>query len=222
MNTKNNKQQKYISMITPVGKVAFPFVFKSKFNSLSGKEEYEITLIFKNKEDAKKIHQQVKQASLNKWRKIPQGFNSPLKDGNTLFNKDPEKYKMFKDTYFIKAKTPHHIEVVDRQNNEIFDETDFYAGCYSRILVTLSPYHQSGNIGVTLYLNAVQKIDEGKKISSHIGAEVFAQEECHDFEKFADDEYDDFSSSNSVDEFLFFPMKIQTTMIFHSNIFFYE
>ena len=50
----------------------------------------------------------------------------------------------------------------NHKRRPIEDKEEVYGGCWGRVNVTPGSYSTSGNWGVTLYLNAVQKVKDGE------------------------------------------------------------
>jgi len=54
--------------------------------------------------------------------------------------------------------------VVDPSNNDIFDQTQFYSGCYARATFHVYAYNNKGNAGVSLDLHNIQKTRDGEPL----------------------------------------------------------
>ena len=79
-----------------------------------------------------------------------------------------KKYPEHAGHWFINASSDPRRkkpEAVDRGRFQILDPNDLYSGCYGRISVGLYPFSKSGNDGVGIGLNNVQKLREGERLA---------------------------------------------------------
>jgi hypothetical protein len=99
-----------------------------------------------------------------KWAsKFLASMKLPLRDGDT--ERDTEKSPEFKGHYFINANTYTKPGVVDANMQEIIDPSELYSGCYGRISIVPAAFNTDGNKGIKFYLNNVQKLADGEKLS---------------------------------------------------------
>lgn len=114
-----------------------------------------------------------------KWNgKIPSNYASPLRDGD---ESDQEGYA---GCYYLSAKNGNRKpQVKDLDMEDIFDESEVYAGCYVRASITFFAYNKSGN-GVGCLLNHIQKLEDGPSL----GGDVSSAED--DFDDDAEDDDD--------------------------------
>lgn len=155
-------------VVTPKGLVCFPDVFVPK--EYNGKSKYNLTLIFEEGEDLKKIEKLIEETgteAFGKWS--PKTMTSSLKDGDT---KDEEKYPLFQGKMFISASSNFQPQLIDMAREPILDESEFYAGCYARASVTAYAWTFNGKKGVSLNLCNVQKMADGKALGSSRKAAV--------------------------------------------------
>ena len=124
-----------------------------------------------------------KELGKSKWGgKAPANLKLPLRDGDEE-RPDQEEYK---GHYFFNASSKQKPGVVDRQLNEILDSTEVYSGCYVRVSVNFYPFSVSGNKGIAVGLNHIQKLEDGDYLGGRSRAE-------DDFEALEDDgEEEDF------------------------------
>jgi hypothetical protein len=90
---------------------------------------------------------------------IPKGLKGGLRDGDE--ERDDEAYA---GCYFINANSAQKPEVVDVNREQLFDQTDFYSGCYGRASITFYPYNAQGSKGIACGLNNLQKLEDGEKL----------------------------------------------------------
>ena len=102
----------------------------------------------------------------------------PLRDGDEERDDDPA----YEGMLFFNASSKNKPTIVDKNRKEIFDDDDFYSGCWGRVSVNFYPFNTSGNKGVAAGLNNLQKLKDDERLSGGLSAE----------EDFDDDfDYDD-------------------------------
>lgn len=118
----------------------------------------------------------------SKWKgKKPANLKLPLRDGD---EERPED-EAFKGCYFLNTNASRQPGVVDRDLNPILDKDELYSGCYCRFSINFYPFDKSGNRGVAVGLNNVQKLADGDRLSGGSRAE-------DDFDDdYTDDDLDD-------------------------------
>ena len=110
-------------------------------------------------------------------RKMP-NFKWPLRDGDTEREDDP----VYANSYFINATSTIKPGIIDRNNQEIIDETEFYSGCYGKASINFYAFNTSGNRGIACGLNNLQKIRDGEPLGGKSRAEDdFNDDEDSDF-----------------------------------------
>lgn len=151
------------------GKVRFSYahVFEPQTAPGSDKAQYSVSVLIpkSDKETLAKIKSALEAAKesgrTSKWGgKVPAKLHNPLRDGDEERGDDPS----YVGHYFINAKSNNKPGVVDRQLNEIIDRTEFYSGCYGRASITFFPFASSGNNGIGVGLNHVQKTQDGEPL----------------------------------------------------------
>ena len=104
-----------------------------------------------------------------KWKgKRPPNLKLPLRDGDTERPDDEN----FAGCYFLNANAKNRPGVVDLNLNPILDTTEVYSGCYCRFAISFYPFSASGNNGVAVGLNNVQKVADGTPLGGRNRAEV--------------------------------------------------
>ncbi len=160
-------------MTTPTGRVSFPYVFEKAKAMDAGKEgKYEVTLYIPKSEDISKLRANIekvaKEAFGTKFQSLDKLKHPPIKDGDDKDPSDPAY-----GHWIIRAKSSKRPVVVDGSRTPIESKEEVYGGCFGRINVTPASYSIPTGWGVTLYLNAVQKVKEGERFG---GASVSAEE----------------------------------------------
>lgn len=193
--------------ITPVGTAMFVYLFHRKtWDRNKGRDrdddndersskknsngEYSMVLVFDKDTNLKALKRICLAAARKKWgdEKGEKLFKSgklqlPFRDGEE-YEQHGEPFD--EDHIFIRAKSNNRPGVVDQRREDIEDEFDVYAGMKARMSVYAHPYETSGNKGVTLLLNNVQKCGDGERLSGRGNAE----DDFDDGQDFDDDEDD--------------------------------
>jgi hypothetical protein len=151
---------------TPKFRVSFPHVFNPQISEDTGKESYNLVMLFDAKEDLSEMKAIVKEAIKEKFgNKVPKNLQLPFKDGNE------KEYDGYQDTIYASAKSKSRPGIVDGQLNPIIDENEFYAGCYARAKVTAYGWSYMGKNGISFGLQNLQKINDGEPFSGKVRAE---------------------------------------------------
>lgn len=109
--------------------------------------------------------------------KVPKNLKNPLRDGDDE-RPDDETYE---GMMFINANSTRKPGLVDADLNPILDKDEFYSGCYGRASVNFFAFNVSGNKGIAVGLNNLQKLEDGPRLSGGSSAE-------EDFGDFEDDD----------------------------------
>jgi hypothetical protein len=180
-------------VVTPVGRVSFPKVFKAEaFEDQAPK--FSCAVLLKKKSDEQKddavlkdIRRAVLAAKVKQWGEDktnwPGKILSPISDGD-----DKEDLDGYAGMWVISASNRHRPEVVDGDMNLITEESDeFYAGCFARFALRAYAWEFKGKTGkvikrgVSLSLESIQKHAEGERFSGRQKAEdVFDRVESGD------------------------------------------
>jgi hypothetical protein len=112
----------------------------------------------------------IEQGIEKKWGgKKPAKLKLPLRDGDEE-RPDDEAYA---GKWFFSAKSKTKPGIVDKERQEILDETELVSGDYGRIHISVYPYEQKG---VAIALNHVQLLKKGEPL----GAAKQSAEEAFD------------------------------------------
>ena len=178
MRSSNRRKKKMSSvfgekMTTPTGRVSFPYVFEKAKSLEAGKEgKYEITLYIPKSEDISKLRANLekvaKEAFGAKFQSLEKLKHPPIKDGDDKDPSDPAY-----GHWIVRAKSAKRPVVVDGARSPIESKDALYGGCFGRINITPASYAIPTGWGVTLYLNAVQKVKDGERFG---GGGVSAEE----------------------------------------------
>lgn len=154
---------------TPVGLISYPVLFgNGKLNSLNGKNEYSVDILFPKNTDLSVIKAEIDRAIEAKWgSKAPKGLRNPIKDGDgTKQNGEPFAPE-YKGHYFVTLKNTRRPGVMSADGvTPITDEGEIYGGCYGRAIFNAFAYDQPANKGVSLSLIHFQKAKDGEPFGS--------------------------------------------------------
>ena len=106
----------------------------------------------------------------------------PLRDGDQE-RPDDEAYK---GHWFVNANSNTAPGVVDINRESIIDTKEIYSGVYARVCLSAYSFNSSGNKGIALGLQSVQKVKDGEPLGGHSKPE----EDFND--DFTSDDNDDF------------------------------
>jgi hypothetical protein len=167
------------SVMTPKFRVSYPSVFKPRRNNLSQKDEYSVQALFAKGQDLTELKKAVQAEVEKKWgtdrSKWPKNLKLPFKDqGDREKEVDgkmilPDGYE--KGAVYLNLKSTRQPGLVDQKKQDILDETQFYAGCYARAVVSVFAFDKSGSRGVSLGLEHLQKMADGEPFSGRPSAE---------------------------------------------------
>lgn len=151
------------------GKVRFSYVnvFEAKLAPGATKPKYSIQLLI-DKGDTLTLSRckaaiaaAIEEGKSKLWGgKKPANLKLPIRDG------DEEKPELedYENMYFMNCSSANKPGVVDSTMDEIYDSTELYSGCYGRVTINFYPFSISGNRGVAVGLNNVQKLDDGERL----------------------------------------------------------
>ncbi len=159
-------------VITPLGRVSFPQVFKAKaFRDQEAK--FSMTLIFEATTDLTAMKTAVLNAGIEKWgedrKKWPSGLKLPFKKGDDKADKvgyGPGKI-------YISATSKTQPGLVNAQNQPILNQGDFYAGCWARAELIAFAYDikDIGSRGISFSLQNIRKERDDTPFSGKKSAE---------------------------------------------------
>jgi len=122
--------------------------------------------------------------------KVPENWRTHPKWTNTLHDGDEdadlETNPEYAGHWFISISSNQNYKpgIVDRQKNEILDQSEVYSGCYARVTMVAFAFNTQGNKGVSFGLRNVQKLRDGEPFGGGSRAE-------DDFDALDDEDGDD-------------------------------
>lgn len=157
------------------GKVRFSYanVFQPKAAMEGATPKYSISIIIpkSDKEGVAKLQKafdDCKNANAAYFGgNVPKNLKGGLRDGDE--EKDDPAYA---GSYFINANSVQRPDIVDANRETLFDQSEFYSGCYGRASLTFYPYNAQGSKGIACGLNNLQKLEDGEKLGGGTSAAV--------------------------------------------------
>lgn len=148
----------------PKARLAFPALFKARaFDEDGGKEKFEATLLFEKSTDLSALKKAVKAAAVDKWgkdqTKWPKKMKIPFRDGDEFGD-----LAGYPGTVFVRTSSIFPPQVIDKYGEDITDQKEIYAGCYVKARLNAFAYEQKGNVGVSLGVQAIQKVGDGERL----------------------------------------------------------
>ena len=168
--TIKNVRFSYCTLTTP----------RAPFGNPAGDPVYStVVLIPKTNTEAKAaldaaIEKVKAQGVSTKWGGILPGMLSlPIHDGDGMKPRGGAYGPECKGMWVINAKSKNRPFIVDRNVQEIIDPAQIYSGMWGNVSLSLFAYSNSGNNGISVGLNGVQKIRDDEALG---GAGVTAQD----------------------------------------------
>ena len=167
----NNENASVTKVIVPC---RFSYLHCWEPNAINGGDlKYSVSAIIpKSDTDTiakiKRAIEQAKQDSVSKWGgKVPANLKLPLRDGDI----DRPEDEAYADSYFFNANSRQAPQVVDKNVQPIFDQSEVYSGCYGRISVNFYGFNNNGNRGIAAGLGNIQKLRDGESLGGRSNAE---------------------------------------------------
>lgn len=108
-----------------------------------------------------------KEAQTDKWNgKQPKNWFNPLQDGDEPNRDGEDRGEAYEGHWFINAKSRTKPGVVDAHLQPIMDSDEFYSGCYGNVSISFAGFDNSGNKGISAFLNNVMKTKDGEPLGA--------------------------------------------------------
>ena len=90
-------------------------------------------------------------------------IDSPVHDGDVEKEGDPT----YKGMYYLNAKAnpDRPPKIVDKDRNDIVDQSEVYSGCWVQAVLTFFSYNANGHKGIGVGLAAIRKIKDGPSLA---------------------------------------------------------
>lgn len=151
------------------GKVRFSYahVFEPSAINEGDDKKYSVSILVPKKDlqtlaRIKNAIEAATQEGKGKWNgKIPTVLKLPLRDGDAE-RPDDEAYE---GMMFLNASSKNRPGIVDENTDPVMSKDDFYSGCFGRASVNFYAFNVSGNKGIAVGLNNLQKLEDGDRLS---------------------------------------------------------
>lgn len=106
-----------------------------------------------------------------KWNGVmPPKIESPIYDGDGVRPNGEPFGAECKGHWVFTAGNKNPVSIVDINQNPIVNANDVYSGMYARVCVSFYAYNFTGKRGIGCGLEAVQKLEDGEPLGSHVSA----------------------------------------------------
>jgi hypothetical protein len=166
-------------VITGKVRLSFPYLFTPRpADGDDGKEKYSVMLLIPKSDKATiaKLREAEREAaeigkSTKFGGKIPANLPSIIKDGDE--DGTAEDYPERKGMLYMTVSSDPKFKpgVIDKNKQEIMDQSEVYSGVYGRASITAFPYNYQGKKGLTFGLNNVQIYGYGDSLAGGVAAE---------------------------------------------------
>ena len=155
-----------VQVTTDVFRISFPHLFKAHApQGSTNPPKYSCDMLFTDKASLAKIEKACAEVMTEKFgsdkTKWPKSKNQVIKDGN-----EKENITGYEGTKYITARSDRRPTVVDRNKQEILDESQIYAGSYCRAQISVYWFEKPTNKGIAIGLNAVQFVKDGPRFGA--------------------------------------------------------
>lgn len=163
----SEKQKSATRVVTSKVRFCYVHAFEPTAMDEKSDKKYSITVLVpkRDKKMVERLEGAVK-AALEEGKtklggKIPATWKNPLRDGDEERPDD----ETFEGVIFFNANSARKPGVVDENLDPIIDKDEFYSGCYGRASINFYAFNTSGNKGVAVGLNNLQKLEDGERLS---------------------------------------------------------
>lgn len=155
------------NIITPEFRAAFVGLFKATApkDNPNGAKKYSMRAVFMPDADLSALKEQAKLAAEEKWGqgKVPKTIRSPFRYNEELENPIPGVPDDAVVMTFS-ANEDRRPGVVDKNLQDIIDDSEVYSGAWFRAQVRAYAYDNAGNKGVSFGLQNVQKTKDDEPL----------------------------------------------------------
>jgi hypothetical protein len=166
-------------VIVKKARLSFPYLFTPRPAAQEGQEpKFQVMLLIDKKDkatikalraaedEAKEIGKSTKFSG-----KIPANLASIIKDADE--DGTAEDYPEREGHLYMTVSSNQKFKpgVVDKNVQEVMDQSEVYSGVYANVSITAFPYNTNGNKGITFGLNNVQVLGYGDSLGGGKRAE---------------------------------------------------
>lgn len=160
-------QAKSIIVRTAKGRLSYPWLFAANEDG-----KFATSLLFPKSADLSALDTAVDLAAEvlfgpDHAKKYPKLKKPLLRTADSpAIGADAEAFPVFIRTSTRKDPQRPAPQVVDHDANPVADPSEVYAGRWAMLTVSVKAYDRDGNKGVTCYLNNVQLLEHGERLSA--------------------------------------------------------
>lgn len=163
--------------MTPEFRVAFPHVFvpAPPMPGQQSDPKYQLVMLFPKDADLSRLKTAAQIAGEDKFgdqfmQLHQQGLlKTPFRDGDehnaTRVAQKKKELAGYAGHIFVSVSSIEKPPLVNENVEPIIRKEDFYGGCYAQAQVYAHAYNTAGNMGVTFFVNAIQKTRDGEPFS---------------------------------------------------------
>lgn len=162
--TNNTPKIEGVKFTTPTFRASFPQLHEAKAWKPKQTPKFQLTALWPKDMDRKEMNKAINKAAAQLWpnkEDRPPGYRGPFRNGDRKADFDG-----YEGMIYVTMATQTAPGLITRNKKRIpLDEVKdvIYGGCYCRAVVVAKAYHISDdNCGVTLYLQHVQKVEDGE------------------------------------------------------------
>jgi hypothetical protein len=147
------------SLLTPLFRVSFPWVFKPNEEG-----KYGLGMLFEKDTDFTNLDNLIDVTKGLKWpQNPPHNLMHPILDGDESSRPEYSGY------FYINGKGgKYRPGVIDVNGQPIEDPEEFYPGCYARAVITGYTWSRKGKNGVSISVRNLQKCEEGEPLIGRV------------------------------------------------------
>ena len=149
-------------VVTGPVRLSYCNVFKPRAYQEGDKEKYSCVLLVPKSDEKtvkklkKAIRAEIEEGKAAYWNgREPKNMWNPLRDG------DDEDRPEYAGMYYINAKSDTKPILLDRDGEELFDQSEIYSGCWARAIINLYAFDNRSK-GVGAALNSLKKHRDDK------------------------------------------------------------
>ena len=148
---------------TPAFTIVFPAIFTPRASAEGQEPKYSCIAVFPKSEDLTALKHLIKDAADARWNgKYPKNLRNPMMDGDS--DAKPEWGDVFKNAVYVRLSSKFKPPVCNAARRELTDPESVYGGQKCVAIIHAYAYSNAGNNGVSLGLDALQVVAEGKRL----------------------------------------------------------
>lgn len=145
-------------IVTPEFIIMFPAVFEPRAYE-GGDAKYSLVAVFPEGTDLSELSNLAKSV-------VPAGKSTGARSPFRVADESQiEKWgEVYRNATYVRLSTKRAPAIVDAMKNPITDPAEIYSGAKCRAVIHAYYYDRTGNRGVNLWLDALQKVADGERL----------------------------------------------------------